>query len=98
LNIALFLRKKHYFSFLGALTIGIQNSYILQEKYEPHLSDKARCSEMSRFSITKIWYVAEPANRTNNNKSLRSTVVKVKTFYFKKNNFFFTFFKNFFYL
>jgi len=24
-------------------------------------------------------HVAEPANRTNNNKSLRSTVVKVKT-------------------
>jgi len=25
-------------------------------RYEPHLSDKARCSEASRFSITKIWY------------------------------------------
>ena len=39
-----------------SLTIGIQNSYILQEKCEPHLSDKARCSETSRFSITKMWY------------------------------------------
>ena len=29
--------------------------------------------------LTKHVYVAEPANRTNNNKSLRSTVVKVKT-------------------
>ena len=26
-------------------------------RYEPHLSDKARSSEASRFSITKIWYV-----------------------------------------
>jgi len=26
-------------------------------RYEPHLSDKARSSETSRFSITKIWYV-----------------------------------------
>jgi len=26
------------------------------ERYEPHLSDKARSSEASRFSITKIWY------------------------------------------
>jgi len=25
-------------------------------RYEPHLSDKARSSEASRFSITKIWY------------------------------------------
>jgi len=24
-------------------------------KYEPHLSDKVRSSEASRFSITKIW-------------------------------------------
>jgi len=41
---------------LGVLTIGIQNSYILQIRYEPHLSDMARCSEASRFSNTKIWY------------------------------------------
>jgi len=25
-------------------------------RYEPHLSDKARSSEASGFSITKIWY------------------------------------------
>jgi len=25
-------------------------------RYEPHLSDKSRSSEVSRFSITKIWY------------------------------------------
>jgi len=25
-------------------------------RYEPHLSDKARSSEASRFSITKIWH------------------------------------------
>jgi len=24
--------------------------------FEPHLSDQARSSEASRFSITKIWY------------------------------------------
>jgi len=42
--------------FVGVLTIGIQNSYMPQENYEPHLFDKARCSETSRFSITKIWY------------------------------------------
>jgi len=43
--------------FLGVFTIGIQNSYMLQLRYEHHLSDKARCSEVSRFLITKIWYV-----------------------------------------
>jgi len=42
--------------FLGVLTIGIQNSFILQVGYEPHLSDKARCSETSQFLITQIWY------------------------------------------
>jgi len=42
--------------FLGVLTAGIQNSYMLQLRYEQHLSDKALCSEASRFSITKIWY------------------------------------------
>jgi len=36
--------------FLGVFTIGIQNNYILQVRYESHLSDKGRCS---RFSITK---------------------------------------------
>jgi len=36
--------------------LGIQNSYILQARYESRLSDKARCSEASRFSIIKIWY------------------------------------------
>jgi len=51
----LFLRNK-YLVFIGVLTIGIQNSYILQENYETHLFDKARCSETSWFSITKIWY------------------------------------------
>jgi len=58
LNIVLFLSKMHYFSFLGVLTIGIQiqNNYILQVGYEPHLSDKARSSKASRFSNTKIWY------------------------------------------
>ena len=34
-----------------------ESSYILQVRYKPHLSDKARCSEASRFSVTKIWYV-----------------------------------------
>ena len=33
-----------------------ESSYILQVRYKPHLSDKARCSEASRFSVTKIWY------------------------------------------
>jgi len=44
--------------FLGVLTIGnqIQNNYILQVGYEPHLSDKARSSKASRFSNTRIWY------------------------------------------
>jgi len=42
--------------FVDASTIGIGNSYIPQVRYEPHISDKARCSEASRFSITKIWY------------------------------------------
>jgi len=51
-----FLVKSIILVFLGVLTIGIQNSYILQEKYETHLSDKARCSETSRFSVTKTWY------------------------------------------
>jgi len=41
---------------LSVLTIEIQNSYIPQVKYEPHISDKSRCSEASQFSITKIWY------------------------------------------
>jgi len=30
--------------------------YILQVRYEPHLSDKVCCSEASRFSVTNIWY------------------------------------------
>jgi len=29
---------------LSVFTIGIQNSYVLQVRYEPHLSDKACCS------------------------------------------------------
>jgi len=41
--------------FVSVLTIGIQNSYILHVGYLPNLSDKVRCSEASRFSITKIW-------------------------------------------
>ena len=28
---------------------------MLQARHEPRLSDKARCSEAFRFSITKIW-------------------------------------------
>jgi len=53
-----FLVKCIIFVFLGVLTIGIQiqNNYILQIGYEPHLSDKARSSKASRFSKTKIWY------------------------------------------
>jgi len=51
-----FLTKCIIVVFLGVLTIEIQNSYILQQRYEPHLSDKARCSEASRFSITKMRY------------------------------------------
>jgi len=53
--------------FLGVLNIGIENSYIPQVRYKPHLiylinhiwfrlSDEARCSEASWFSVTKIWY------------------------------------------
>jgi len=38
------------------LPLKTQNSYIIQEKHELHLSDKSRCSEASQFSITKIWY------------------------------------------
>jgi len=45
--------------FLGVLTIGIEYRCILQVGYQPHLSDKSRCSEASRFSITKIWYSYE---------------------------------------
>jgi len=44
------------FVFIGVLTIEIKNSYVLQENYEPRSFGKARCSETSRFSITKIWY------------------------------------------
>jgi len=49
-----FVVKCNILVFLGVLTIGIQNSYILQVRYEPHLSDNVRCSEVSRFSITKL--------------------------------------------
>jgi len=28
-----------------------------QVRYESHLSDKARCSEASQFSVTEIWYL-----------------------------------------
>jgi len=56
LNIACFLAKGLILVFVGVLTIGIQNSCILQVRYVPHISDKVRCSEASRFSITKTWY------------------------------------------
>jgi len=48
--------KRIILVFVGVLTLGIQNGYIRKVSYEPHLSDKARCSEASRFSITKIRY------------------------------------------
>ena len=52
-----FLAKCIILVFLGVLTTGIQNSFILQVRCEPHtLSVTALCSEASRFSITKIWY------------------------------------------
>jgi len=51
-----FLVKRIISVFLGVLTIGIQNSNALQITDEPHLSDKVRCSEASRFSIRKIQY------------------------------------------
>jgi len=51
-----YLVKCIILAFVGVLTIGIENSYILRVTYEPHLSDEARCSETPRFSITKIWY------------------------------------------
>jgi len=38
----------------GTAAILCENSYILQVRYEPHVSDKARCSEASHFSIMKI--------------------------------------------
>jgi len=50
-----FLVKRIILVYLGIFTIRIQNSYILQVRYEPYLSDKARCSETSRFLIIKIW-------------------------------------------
>jgi len=53
--LSFFLVKGIISVFLGVYT-GIQNSYILLVRYEPHLSDKARCSEVSRFSNIKIWY------------------------------------------
>jgi len=56
MNIVLFLVKCIILLFLDIFTVGIQDSYIRQVRYDPHLSDKARCSEASRFSITKIWY------------------------------------------
>ena len=55
--------------------IGIQKSYkyIHQVRYEPHLSDKARCSEASRFSITKIWYAyAYCVNKLRQNVGLET--------------------------
>jgi len=51
-----FLSKCIILVFVGVLTVEIQNSYILQVRYKPYFSDKARCSEASRFSATKIWY------------------------------------------
>jgi len=48
--------KRIILVFVGVLTLGIQNGYIRKVSYEPHLSDKARCSEASRFLITKIRY------------------------------------------
>jgi len=53
----LFLAKCLILVVLGVLSIGIQNSYVLQVRYEPHLSDNARCPEASLFSIRKIRYV-----------------------------------------
>jgi len=49
-----FVAKCNILVFLGVLTIGIQNNYIQQVRYEPQLSDNVRCSEVSRFSITKL--------------------------------------------
>jgi len=63
LNIACFLAKCINLVFVGVLTIGIQNSCILQAGYVPHLSDKVRCSQESRFSITKIWYAHKRTGR-----------------------------------
>jgi len=51
-----FLVKCIVIVFLGASITGIQNDYTCSVRYEPRLSDKARSSEASRFSITKIWY------------------------------------------
>jgi len=51
-----FLTKCIILEFLSVFTIGIQNSYILQVRYELHLSDKARCPKAPRFSLTKMWY------------------------------------------
>jgi len=48
--------KRIILVFLGVRTTGIQNTYILQVRYEPHLSDKAPCSDASHFSNTKIWH------------------------------------------
>jgi len=56
LNIACFLVKCIILVFVGVIAIGIQNSCILQVRYVPHIYDKIHCSEVSQFSITKIWY------------------------------------------
>ena len=51
-----FLLKCIILVFVGDLTIRIQNSYIRQVRYETQLFNKARCSEASWFSVTKICY------------------------------------------
>jgi len=56
ISIACFLAECNILVFVGVLTTGIQNRCILHVRYVPHLSDEVRCSEASRFSITKIWY------------------------------------------
>ena len=48
----IFLDTKNFRGFAPV----VAGLYILQVRYEPHLSDKVCCSEASRFSITKIWY------------------------------------------
>jgi len=46
-----------YISILRPINCGYGPvAYILQVRYEQHLSDKICCSEASQFSITKVWY------------------------------------------
>jgi len=47
------------------LTIGIQNSYILQVRYEPHISDKSRFQSQKYGMSNASGYIAFLTNCRN---------------------------------